>query len=134
MTQSPAGWGPDGMYRIAHDKAISKSYARCITHKQECDLYQKHFQEEVNRLIARGVRYEAVKAKGKEERRLAREAKFRAEEEEDMIKAAFETESNLALDAEISALIKKVEQSQEAYVDSYDEMGILMQDDLKVEH
>ncbi len=123
------GWEEDGMYRLAHDKAISRSYARCITQKQENELYEKNFQEELNRIIAKGERYEAMKAKGREERRLARIAKFKAQEEEEMIKAAFDAEISAKIDAELEVLLKIAESSQQTYVDPMRELDIIPEDD-----
>lgn len=112
-----SGWEEGGVYRRAHDKAIAKSYARCITQKQEDDLYAVHFQHELNRIIAKGEKYEALKARGREERKLAREQRFKVEEEETMVKSAFDAEVSARIDSELEVLLKIAEQEQEAFMD-----------------
>jgi hypothetical protein len=119
------GWEERGMYRIAHERAIKKSYARCMTMKEENDLYEKYYQQELNRFIAKGDRYEALKAKSREERRLEREERLKRE-------AAIREEQRV--DEMIGAYMRDHYEgiSHEAHVDPMLEMGIIIPDEIKI--
>jgi len=115
------GWEEGGIYRRAHNKAIKKASISWLTSlEEESDAYEKAFQKEVNKIISRGEKYEALKAKGREDRRLAREervAKFKKEEEEAIVKKAFEHKVSAMIDSELEHFLKLEEAKQSDFID-----------------
>ena len=69
------GWEKGGMYRMAHEKALEGDYRSCITMKDENYMYEILFRKALNRILIRGEKYEAVKAKNRQERKIAKEFK-----------------------------------------------------------
>jgi hypothetical protein len=83
------GWEKGGMYRMAHEKALEGDYRSCITMKDENYMYEILFRKALNRILIRGEKYEAVKAKNRQERKIAKEFKDKeaiqlAKEKEDL--------------------------------------------------
>lgn len=105
MTAEPEyGWGKDGIYRVAHMKALKGDYRMCLSAKEESEKYEKLYRQEINRIISRGQKYEEVKAKGREKRRLEREAKARLALEQAMEREKAQEEARVRIANEVSLI------------------------------
>lgn len=75
VTNVKEGWGPDGIFRKAHDKVIGMILDKCKSMEEENKLYELLFERQVAKLKAakyeKQLYYEDVKVKEAKKRRNA---------------------------------------------------------------